>query len=145
MSIRPGRRKPTQGLTLWPADRPDCPVMAFLSYDPADPYMVRLAFLKRGLETVVYHLSRHLLAAGLREPVTDSSATVGPHEDLEDYFVLTLTPADAYPYVVYTDRKPVERFLIRSYALVPGGQEDAHIGAGLDAALTAILTSEVAP
>ncbi|MFD8564952.1 SsgA family sporulation/cell division regulator [Streptosporangium canum] len=138
------RRRATKGLTLWPADRLDYPVPALLTYNPTDPYMVRLAFLKHGRETVVYHLSRRLLMVGLRESIADSSATVGPHEDLRDYLVLTLNPAGAYPYTVYAERKPVQRLLIRSYALVPGGQEDAHISAGLDAALTAILTSEVA-
>lgn len=132
-----------QRLRLWPADQPHRPVMANLSYAPADAFMLRLAFLRGRRETVVNHLPRQLVRTGLRVAAENRDARVAPHEDIAAYLIITVTPWRGYPFTVYAERRLVERFVFRSYALVPGGQEDAHIGAGVDAALAAIFGRQV--
>jgi hypothetical protein len=117
--------------------------MASLSYAATDAFMVRLAFLRGRRETSVYHFPRRLLGKGLHVAAETGDVLIGPHEEVDAYLVVTLTPRGAYPFALYVERLVVERFLLRCYALVPGGQEDAHLDAGVDAAIAAIFGRQV--
>ncbi|MEV7012017.1 SsgA family sporulation/cell division regulator [Streptosporangium sp. NPDC051022] len=124
-----------QGLTLWLADRPETPLAAVLSYSAADPYAVRLAFIQGSRETTVYGFARSLLADGLYDPAGEGDVLVGPHTDYEPYLVLTLRPAEGYPFACYVVREAIEAFVEKSYRLVPMGREHLDI----DAAIARIL------
>ncbi|GAA3096438.1 SsgA family sporulation/cell division regulator [Streptosporangium carneum] len=135
-------REITKGITLWPTDRPDYPLAAVLSYRVSDPYAVRLAFVQGRKETVVYGFARMLLAAGLLDRAGQGDVTVAPHEEVDDYLVLTVTPEHGYPFALYAQREAVQDFLDRAFGLVPLGREYEHLD--VNAAITALLR-EVAP
>ncbi|MET9064242.1 SsgA family sporulation/cell division regulator [Streptosporangium sandarakinum] len=130
-------REITKGITLWPTDRPDYPLAAVLSYRMSDPYAVRLSFVQGRRETVVYGFARMLLAAGLLDRAGEGDVTVAPHEEVDDYLVLTVTPEHGYPFPLYVQREAVQDFLDRSFGLVPLGREHEHLD--VDAAITALL------
>ncbi|GGP97394.1 SsgA family sporulation/cell division regulator [Streptosporangium pseudovulgare] len=124
-------RRITQDLTLWAADRPDCPLAAVLSYDAADPCAVRLAFVQGHRETVVYGFARDLLADGLHGPAGQCDVIVGPHEH-GTHLVVVLRPEYGYPFVVYALRDQVEDFVDRMYRLVPMGCERVDVDAWIE-------------
>ncbi|MEV4180699.1 SsgA family sporulation/cell division regulator [Streptosporangium canum] len=130
-------REVTKGITLWPTDRPDYPFAAVLTYSPADPYAVRLAFIQCSRETVVHRFARNLLAEGMDDAAGQCDVTVSPHEEVDDYLVLTVRGAVGYPFAVYAFREPVQDFLDQAFGLVPMGREREHLN--LDAALDAFF------
>ncbi len=119
-------RRILEGLALYPADRPDRPVHAILTYTDADPYAVRIAFMNGDIETVAYTFARGLLADGLYEGTGQGDVIVGPHHDRER-LVLTLRHPDSLPYTVYADLDRMTQIVALTYQLVPMGREHEYI------------------
>ncbi|GGS97775.1 hypothetical protein GCM10010156_64970 [Planobispora rosea] len=121
-------REITRGITLWPTDEPNFPLAAVISYRLDDPYAVRLAFVRGRTETVVYGFARALLAVGMNDPAGECDVLVAPHEEVDDYLVLTVRPEHGYPFAVYAQREHLQDFLDESFGLVPWGREHEHLG-----------------
>lgn len=110
---------------------------AVLSYDPADPFAVRMAFpAPATLEgtAVLWEFSRELLAAGMDTPAGLGDVRVRPFG--YDRTVLEFHAAEGIAMVhVRTDE--VRRFLRRAQELVPAGDE--HRFLELDRGLARLL------
>lgn len=127
----------TKRLTLWPSDAPNTPLAAELSYRAADPYAVRLAFLRGRRETVAYVFARALLADGLSERTGEGDVTIAPHEDVREFLQVVLRPESGYPFELYARREPVQDFVDVAFGLVPMGRE--HEWINWEAELGAVL------
>jgi hypothetical protein len=131
----------TKRITLWATDAPSTPFAAALSYRAADPYAVRLAFMRGRRETVAYVFARSLLTDGLSERAGECDVTVAPHEEFpDDYLQVVVTPESGHPFALYAQREPVQEFLDLAYGTVPMGREhewidwEAELGAVLGGA-----------
>lgn len=131
-----------QDLTLWPAARPVDPIKAVVTYDgQADPFAVRLAFMKGRKEIAVYTFARILLMEGLHYAAgRNGDVQVGPHEELEPYLVLTVTPVRGHALAFYVERRRITDFVAEVFRQVPAGSEridwdpNAELAALLDGA-----------
>jgi hypothetical protein len=135
-------RRITYELDVRAADAPEVSVWALLEYCDADPFAVRLAFVKDGKETAVYTFGRELLADGLHMLAGLGAVMVRPHSTRATLLTLTLTQepdedgGEPYPFEVDVDRELITDFVDLSYLLVPDGQElaDAELAAMLGGA-----------
>jgi Streptomyces sporulation and cell division protein, SsgA len=128
------------------------PLMAGLSYTSADPYAVRMAFYVETDEPIEWTLSRDLLAAALhaREGIGDvqawpSAASCDPAAGgalgraAAGHGVLNIAMSSPFGQAHFeASAQAIEAFLLRTYKLVPAGQEPAHLD--FDAELTELLS-----
>ncbi|MBG0828208.1 SsgA family sporulation/cell division regulator [Planomonospora sp. ID67723] len=130
-----------EGLTLWPVEAPDQPLMAVVSYRADDPYAVRLAFLAGdGRETFDYLFARELLIDGLDldqcEPLGLGDVRVGP-APAGDWLVLSLPGVDGEWFELYATRAHLAGFVEATLGVVPMGRERELVD--VDAVIAAIL------
>lgn len=104
-------------------------VAARFRYDPADPYAVSATFhCEPEPETVTWTFARELLATGLDQPagLGDVRVWPSPWATLHgDQVTIALSSPDGEA-VLEVPRKALCRFLRRTYALVPRGQETRY-------------------
>ncbi|NAS27465.1 SsgA family sporulation/cell division regulator [Herbidospora sp. NEAU-GS84] len=136
-------REYTQGITLWPIDRPDYPMAVVLAYKVADPYAVQLAFVVPGQDTRVWTFSRGLLADALYAAAGEGDVRIGPHEDedVQDYLVISLVRDEnsrRWPAQFYVTREAIEKAVDRMYALVPMGREHVDVDQAIDRILSEV-------
>jgi hypothetical protein len=137
-----------QDLMLIGPDDLTVPLTADLHYSCQDPYAIRMSLDAGRAEPVVWNFSRDLLAAALNTPegIGDvrawpspaPAASAGEAADAgEKILNIELGPPDAYARFE-ADAAGIEAFLVRTYELVPDGQEPAFLN--LDAELTELLS-----
>ncbi|MEU7005668.1 SsgA family sporulation/cell division regulator [Streptomyces sp. NPDC046332] len=103
------------------------PVRMRLSYEPADPYVIRAVFLAPSDERVEWVLGRDLLADGLKGSAGDGDVRIWSAVGSGDramYIVLASRAATALLEVPVQD---IRAFLQSTEALVPRGAESGHI------------------
>ena len=123
-------------LRLVVADADAVPLPVKLCYSAADPYAVRAVFSGDGME-VEWVFARELLRTGLGTPVGDGDVHVWPSWGTgRELLMISLTSPDGQA-VLEASASDVRSFLDRTAAVVPDGDESAHLD--LDAALTRLL------
>ncbi|MFJ2217476.1 SsgA family sporulation/cell division regulator [Streptomyces sp. NPDC101062] len=111
-----------------------------LRYDGADPLALRIVFppevsQDRDRGEVVWAFARDLLDSGLRMPSGDGDVQVWPCGRAQT--VVEFHSPDGVA-VVQFDSAALRRFLKRSYAMVPAGQERHDIEPGTATELTGL-------
>jgi Streptomyces sporulation and cell division protein, SsgA len=114
---------------------------AAFGYDPKDPYAVTMTFYVPG-DCVVWTFGRELLLTGLHDPAGDGDVHVWPEGDTDgspaSAVMVELCSPDGH-LLALVRGTDVQRFLNRTYDLVPVGNEEAHLD--LDSLLTQLLAS----
>lgn len=98
-----------------------------LGYNRNDPYAMSMTFLATE-EPLTWTFGRDLLIAGMHAPSGDGDVNVAPAigESGRAVVLITLSSPDGSLLLgARTDQ--VANFLDRSLAMVPGGDEDAHL------------------
>lgn len=121
-------------------------VPALLSYDPADPYAVRICFGEvggggepvTGEDGVIWLLGRDLLRSGLERPTGEGDVRIWPAQAATDVLFLHLQ-APSGEALFELSRAAVTAFLRQTDAMVPPGAETALLG--LDEQLQALLSN----
>jgi hypothetical protein len=120
-------------------------VPALLSYEPTDPYAVRICFGEVGASSsepvtgddgVIWLLGRDLLRSGLERPTGEGDVRIWPAQSAADVLFLHLQ-APSGEALFELSRATVTAFLRQTEALVPLGGETALLG--LDEELQALL------
>lgn len=113
------------------------PLDAELTYDPADPFAVRLEIGAGHEETVTWFFARDLLRDGTTHATGEGDVCVTPRdgENGREILVSLTTPEGSARFG--TNLGQVVQFLTAAYTLVPTGSET--LGADLDAELDALL------
>ncbi|MFJ2605562.1 SsgA family sporulation/cell division regulator [Streptomyces sp. NPDC091279] len=130
--------QPARG-RLITADQRELPIPATLRYAAADPLAVHLDFppeVSLDRTSVTWTFARTLLEDGLRGPAGGGDVHIWPCG--EDRTVLELHSPFGLALLRF-DAAPLHRFLLRTYAVVPAGQED--LSAAVDEGLTALFGS----
>lgn len=118
------------------------PVLTHLSYDPADPFAVTLAFAHEGRVLARWRLDREMLADGLTRPVGAGDVRLRPEpkeaerELRMEFLGQTHTDGSRHHAVVFAWAGAIGDFLCDTFHSVPPGGEDLR----LDDFLTEILT-----
>jgi Streptomyces sporulation and cell division protein, SsgA len=122
-------------------------VPALLTYDPTDPYAVRICFGEvggassqsvSGEDGVVWLLGRDLLRSGLERPSGEGDVRIWPAQGASDVLFLHLQ-APSGEALFELSRAAVTAFLRQAEALVPAGTESELLG--LDEELQALLSN----
>ena len=123
-------------LRLVVADADAVPLPVSLRYCATDPYAVRAVFSGDGVE-VEWVFARDLLRTGLSTPTGDGDVHVWPSWGTgRELLMISLTSPDGQA-VLEAGAQDVRAFLDRTTAVVPDGEESAHLD--LDAALARLL------
>ena len=138
-----GHRSPVTLHLVGPTDWTEVPAM--LCYDADDPFAVRIAFgdatdAGSGPDPdggITWLLSRELLQTGLDRPAGDGDVRLWPARGAGDGLYLHLR-APSGEALFEVSRASVAAFLRGTEALVPTGQESAHLT--LDAELHLLLS-----
>lgn len=116
------------------------PVASSWRYDPADPWAVAVVFTDPRVndgEVPMWGFARDLLAAGLHRPAGIGDVQLWPAYDiLTPVTAVRLSSPDGEA-VLTVESADVQRFLARTYAWVPAGDEAAHVD--VDAAVARLL------
>jgi len=127
-------------LRLVVADGPDRAVQADLSYSPADPYAVRVAFHTGSNEVVEWTFARSLLTDGVTHPVGDGDVQVWPvNTDGAPRVSLSLSSPSGRA-LFEAPLPQLVQFLTQTYSLVPTGCESDFVD--VDAELATLLFEE---
>jgi hypothetical protein len=124
------------------------PLAGEVSYNQGDPYAVTLSLDTGTGEPVMWTFARDLLAAALHAPEGDGDVRAWPSlvsadpaddnaEAVARILTIVLGPPDACARFE-ASAPSIAAFLTRTYELVPGGQEAAHLN--YDAELTELLS-----
>jgi len=118
------------------------PVLAELSYRVCDPYTVRAVFT--GSHTMsTWLLGRELIAQGL-EADQDSCAGTGDVQVWRDedrsYVLISLNGVEGNA-LLASPAEPLERFITKTEALVPFGNESDQMDPEISALIAALLTA----
>lgn len=119
------------------AEERDRPVPVSLRYASADPLAVHVAFppeVTLAGEEAVWSFARELLAEGLRTPAGTGDVHIWPCGALRT--VVEFHAAEGLALVQF-DTAALQRFLLRTYAVVAPGEED--LGPVLERELTVLL------
>ena len=123
-------------LRLVVADADAVPLPASLRYSATDPYAVRAVFSGDGME-VEWVFARDLLRTGLVCPTGDGDVHVWPSWGTgRELLMISLTSPDGQA-VLEAGADDVRRFLDRTAAVVPDGEESCHLN--LDSELARLL------
>ncbi|MFF3286309.1 SsgA family sporulation/cell division regulator [Streptomyces sp. NPDC003023] len=112
-------------------------VPVVLLYSDTDPFAVRMAFPPEACLNdtgVTWTFARGLLDAGLRSPSGDGDVHIWPCGRVQTMVELRSPEGVA---LLQLDTASLRRFLVRSYATVPAGNEAAALD--IDRALAALL------
>ena len=121
---------------LTSAEASAVPVKVDLTYHSRDPYAVRASF-RTGSSSVEWVFARDLLRTGLTSPVGEGDVHVWPSWGTgRELLMISLTSPDGQA-VLEAGAQDVRTFLDRTTAVVPDGEESAHLD--LDAALARLL------
>jgi hypothetical protein len=117
-------------------------VPTILRYDSSDPYALTMSFqVAEG--RIPWTFGRELLSGGLFEPTGDGDVHVWP--GLDDHGLATVSIELCSPHgnaLVDLRTIDADRFVTRSHALVPPGEESVHVD--VDALITAITATDAA-
>lgn len=119
-------------------------VPARLSYDPSDPFAVRIAFgepgepAAEGSEGIAWLVSRELFRAGLDRPAGEGDVRVWPTRSSGDALFLHLR-APSGEALFEMSRASVAAFLRQTELIVPMGAEETMLG--LDEELQTLLSN----
>jgi hypothetical protein len=106
------------------------PIQATFHYTSKDPYAVHVLFhntLTRDSVPVLWGFARELLTTGLNEPSGIGDVRVWPwYSPRGDFIALALTSPDGNA-LYEVPRKPLARFLQRTYVAVPLNRESDFI------------------
>lgn len=109
-------------------------IPALLHYDRRDPFAVRMTFpapaTLEGVE-VCWTFARELLGAGIERPAGEGDVQVRPYG--YDRTVLEFHAREGIA-IVHVRTGELRRFLARTVALVPTGEEHLHLGLDHDLA-----------
>ncbi|GAA4909557.1 SsgA family sporulation/cell division regulator [Streptomyces coeruleoprunus] len=98
----------------------DLPVLAHMTYDAsADPYAVTVAFTDGTFVYAEWRLDRGMLRDGMRRPVGEGDVRVRPGVHIELCGQADFTVAE----------DSLQRFLERTYEMVPEGEERVDMDA----------------
>ncbi|MGY0065571.1 SsgA family sporulation/cell division regulator [Streptomyces sp. QTS137] len=117
------------------------PVLTHLSYDPADPFAVTLAFSHDGRVLARWRLDRGMLADGLTRPVGAGDVRLRPEsrgverELRMEFLGETHADGSRHRAVVFAWAGTVGDFLCDTFRSVPPGNEETR----LDDFLTEVL------
>ncbi|MFZ2503525.1 MAG: SsgA family sporulation/cell division regulator [Nocardioides sp.] len=115
-------------------------LQAELGYDANDPYAVTMTFRVPG-EDVVWSYGRELLASGLAEPVGDGDVHVWPEHDHDAGASIMIELCSPDGHLLAAARAhDIHRFLLRSHAIVPVGQESSYLD--VDRLISALFAAE---
>ncbi|MQY14289.1 Sporulation-specific cell division protein SsgB [Streptomyces sp. RB5] len=117
------------------AAEPPVPMPAELHFDRRDPYAVRLSVGSTSLGTVDWVFARDLLAQGLHWEAGTGDVVVAPRFDGRVRIVVRTRAGAA---ALDIDVPAVERFLERTWRVVPLGAEGRHLE--LDRVVTELLS-----
>jgi hypothetical protein len=127
-------------LRLVVSDGPDRAVQADLSYEPTDPYAVRVAFHTGTNEVVEWTFARSLLTDGVTHPVGDGDVQVWPvNTDGAPKVCLSLSSPSGRA-LFEAPLPQLVQFLTQTYALVPTGCESDFVD--VDAELASLLSED---
>jgi hypothetical protein len=141
MSVRRDTVSTAIELRLVVNDGPDRAVQADLSFSPADPYAVRVAFHTGTTEVVEWTFARSLLTDGVTHPVGDGDVQVWPvNTDGAPKVCLSLSSPSGRA-LFEAPLPELVQFLTRTYALVPTGCESDFVD--VDAELATLLSGEI--
>jgi Streptomyces sporulation and cell division protein, SsgA len=117
-------------------------VPSVFSYDPADPFAVRISFGTAGPsgrpDGVVWLVARELLQTGLERPAGDGDVRVWPAASSADALFLHLR-APSGEALFELSRATLSAFLRETAAVVPVGAESSAVD--LDDELAALLSN----
>ncbi len=123
---------------------PALPVLANLSYDPADPYAVKVSFHTGGERGLVeWSFARQLLTNGVTQPVGDGDVRVWPKQPGREAKVCLSLSSPSGAALFEVPLPELVGFLTRSYAVVPTGAESDFVD--IDAELALLLWSDGSP
>ncbi|HUR74482.1 MAG TPA: SsgA family sporulation/cell division regulator [Sporichthya sp.] len=127
------RRTVRAQVVLWDAAGHDeRPYTCTFIYRVCDPFAVRLLVPDPKSGTVAEVVfARELLIDGFSKPTGDGAARVEPHIVDRDYMTFTL-PVTRDGKEFFTERAPMQAFVINTCALVPSGRELPRVNAELD-------------
>jgi hypothetical protein len=118
------------------------PIDAELHYDSTDPYAVSMIFII-GPSRVRWTFGRDLLTQGLYEPSGDGDVHVWPCLDTSGHAVVVIELGSPEgEALVQAKTGDLNTFAERMHKIVQPGDESRHMD--IDAAITAILTAEIA-
>jgi len=140
MTTRPDIVSAELDLRLVVASGPALPVRAELSYDPADPYAIRVAFHTGGADVVEWTFARSLLTDGVTHPAGDGDVQVWPATSTGKPIVSLSLSSPSGRALFEAPLSELVQFLAKTYALVPTGSESDFVD--VDAELALLLWSE---
>ena len=94
-----------------------------LSYDPLDPYAVRMVIRVTGGQEVTWLFGRDLLAEGTRCPSGMGDIAVMPCPEAPSIFLHLTLRTDVSAAVMELRLAPIDEFLASTYEVVPAGWE----------------------
>lgn len=138
MELRPECVTTRMELRLVVTGAAPLPVPADITYDPADPYAVRVAFHTGGEEIVEWTFARSLLTEGVNQAVGAGDVQVWPSQTGGRRTVCVSLSSPSGRALFEASLPDVVQFLTRTYALVPTGNESDHVD--IDAELAMLLS-----
>jgi hypothetical protein len=127
-------------LRLVVTNGPALPVKAGLSFDPDDPYAVRVAFHTGASDIVEWTFARSLLTDGVTHPVGDGDVQVWPATSAGRPIVCVSLSSPSGRALFEVPLTELVQFLTRTYSIVPTGNESEFVD--VDAELALLLWSE---
>lgn len=138
MELRPESVTNRMELRLVVTGSAPLPVPADITYDPADPYAVRVAFHTGGDEVVEWTFARSLLTEGVTQAVGAGDVQVWPSQTNGRRTVCVALSSPSGRALFEASLTDVVQFLTRTYALVPTGNESEYVD--IDAELATLLS-----
>ncbi|MEV5147093.1 SsgA family sporulation/cell division regulator [Streptomyces sp. NPDC052727] len=115
-------------VTHWIARRLPVPIACEFSFDSADPLAVALLFDSEGEYPVRWVFARELLSEGLAARSGQGDVAVWPEYDEDGDRSLWIQVGNARHTALFEmPAQPVAQWLAHCYAMVPRGQELAHV------------------
>jgi hypothetical protein len=122
-------------LRLVVADGPDRAVHAELSYQPNDPYAIRIGFHTGTDDVVEWTFARSLLTDGVTHPVGDGDVQVWPATGEAGLQQVRLSLSSPSGMALFeAPLAELVQFLTKTYALVPTGCESNFVDVGAELA-----------
>lgn len=131
-------------LRLVVANGPALPLVADLSYNPADPYAVRIGFREAGCDepgdAPDWTFARQLLTDGIAQPTGEGDVQVWPSSSEAGVLVCLALTSPTGKAVFEVPLGELVEFLSATYAIVPTGCESDFVD--IDAELALLLWTE---